>query len=179
MYGYKLKSVDDPIIFAANRSLLLGGSLLTPDASIINIFPFLACIPPWLSGPMTSRKAAAEADELLRFAQGSLMDCAKASVVCSSCGLFMNYGLTKTVTEKRDRCPLSHYKFPGKTQCIQTSRRGGKGDAGCRVHHLLRYAFYLISSTSAKLNLPDPTGATDTVRIDLDTRIAHRAEVVR
>ena len=78
MYGYKLKSVDDPIIFAANRSLLLGGSLLTPDASIINIFPFLACIPPWLSGPMTSRKAAAEADELLRFAQGSLMDCAKA-----------------------------------------------------------------------------------------------------
>ncbi|KJA29517.1 hypothetical protein HYPSUDRAFT_33010 [Hypholoma sublateritium FD-334 SS-4] len=80
MYGYEVKSVDDPLIDAADRSIFLAGGLLTPDASIINLFPFLAHIPPWLSGPMTSRKIAAEAKGLMKYMQESMMNFAKASI---------------------------------------------------------------------------------------------------
>ncbi|KJA29523.1 hypothetical protein HYPSUDRAFT_524598 [Hypholoma sublateritium FD-334 SS-4] len=80
MYGYQMKSVDDPLITAANHSLLLAGSLLTPDASIINLFPFLAHIPLWLSGLMTSRKAAAEAEGLMKYMQESMLNFAKTSI---------------------------------------------------------------------------------------------------
>ena len=82
MYGYQVKYVDDPVIVAADRSLFLAGGLLTPDKSIINLFPFLAHIPPWLSGPMTSLKVAAEARGLLKYMQDSMLNFAKTSVVC-------------------------------------------------------------------------------------------------
>ena len=81
MYGYQMKSVDDPLIAAANRSLYLAAGLLPPDASVINIFPFLARIPLWLSGPMTSRKIAAEAEGLMKYMQESMLNFAKASIV--------------------------------------------------------------------------------------------------
>ncbi len=83
MYGYQVKSVDDPLIEAADRSILLAGGLLTPNASIINLLPFLAHIPPWLSGPMTSRKIAAEAEGLMKYTQESMLNFAKAAIVCS------------------------------------------------------------------------------------------------
>ncbi len=84
MYGYQVKSVDDPVITAASRSLFLAGGLLTPDKSIINLFPFLRHIPPWLSGPMTSLKVAAEAQRLLKYMQDSMLDFAEAAIVCPS-----------------------------------------------------------------------------------------------
>ena len=83
MYGYQVKSIDDPLIAAADRSLLLAAGLLTPNSSIINLLPFLARIPPWLSGPMTSRKVAAEARQLLEYMQESMLNSVKASIVCT------------------------------------------------------------------------------------------------
>ena len=82
MYGYQVKSIDDPLIAAADRAFLLANGLLTPSASIINILPFLGRIPPWLSGPMKSRKVAAEARQLLEYMQESMLDFVKASIVC-------------------------------------------------------------------------------------------------
>ncbi|KJA29524.1 hypothetical protein HYPSUDRAFT_176503 [Hypholoma sublateritium FD-334 SS-4] len=73
MYGYQIKSVDDPLIAAANRSLFLAAGLVTLNGSIVNLFPFLARIPLWLSGPMKSRRVAAEAEELVKYMQESML----------------------------------------------------------------------------------------------------------
>ncbi len=98
MYGYQVKTIDDPLIAAADRSLLLAAGLLTPNSSIINLFPFLARIPPWLSGPMRSRKVAAEARQLLEYMQESMLNFVKASIVCTQpkthCLLKLNSRLT-------------------------------------------------------------------------------------
>ncbi len=96
MYGYQVKSVDDPLIEAADRSILLAGGLLTPNASIINLLPFLAHIPPWFSGPMTSRKIAAEAEGLMKYTQESMLNFAKAAIVCSHPRSFVAMDLSLT-----------------------------------------------------------------------------------
>ncbi|KDR69747.1 hypothetical protein GALMADRAFT_128336 [Galerina marginata CBS 339.88] len=65
MYGYDVKSFEDPCIVAANRSITLGVHLLLPGSSMINILPFLAHIPAWFPGA-SSHKVAAEVLKLTR-----------------------------------------------------------------------------------------------------------------
>ena len=87
MYGYDVDSLDDPCITNADKSITMGTGLFVPGASLINIFPILAHIPPWFPGA-SSHKIAAEVrrltDEVMRFP----MDWAKMRMVCQLDVLF-------------------------------------------------------------------------------------------
>jgi len=58
MYGYDVKSVDDPAIVAADECLDQGTSLLLPGATYINLFPALKYLPKWF--PFFNDRAKAE-----------------------------------------------------------------------------------------------------------------------
>ena len=73
--------MDDPMIAAADRNMAMGGSLLQPGPSLLNIFPFLGYIPPSLAGPFKSRKVAGETLRLSRFIQNSLKDFIEKAMV--------------------------------------------------------------------------------------------------
>lgn len=81
MYGYQVTSMDDPMIAAADRNMAMGGSLLQPGPSLLNIFPFLGYIPPSLAGPFKSRKIAGETLRLSRYIQSSLKDFVEKAIV--------------------------------------------------------------------------------------------------
>ena len=57
MYGYEVKSFDDPCITAAEEGIRLGATVLYPGATWINVIPILAKIPvpTWLPGASTWR----------------------------------------------------------------------------------------------------------------------------
>ncbi|PPQ81933.1 hypothetical protein CVT25_013781 [Psilocybe cyanescens] len=57
MYGYEVKSIDDPVIAVAEEGNILAARLIVPGGSLINIFPFLRHIPPWVPGLPSRRKA--------------------------------------------------------------------------------------------------------------------------
>ncbi len=81
MYGYQVKTMDDPMIAAADRNMAMGGSLLQPGPSLLNIFPFLKYVPHSLAGPFKSRKIAGETLRLSRFIQNSLKDFIETAMV--------------------------------------------------------------------------------------------------
>ena len=57
MYGYDVKTFEDPCITAAEEGTALGATLLYPGATWVNVFPILAKlpIPTWLPGASTWR----------------------------------------------------------------------------------------------------------------------------
>ena len=59
MYGYDVKSIDDPFVISADKSVTLGLEFLVPNASLINMFPILAFTSAWFPGA-SSRKLLAE-----------------------------------------------------------------------------------------------------------------------
>ncbi|KAF8889555.1 cytochrome P450 [Gymnopilus junonius] len=63
MFGYEIKSLEDPCIVAAEESIRLAGPLLFPGGSWLNIVPALRYIPSWFPGAVT-RKVAAKVREL-------------------------------------------------------------------------------------------------------------------
>src|SRR6267378_4171503 len=111
MYGYDVDSLDDPCITNADKSITMGTGLFVPGASLINIFPILAHIPPWFPGA-SSHKIAAEVrrltDEVMRFP----MDWAKMRVVCQLKILFLFPIFDQWTPERRDGCPIPCYQFP-------------------------------------------------------------------
>uniref|UniRef100_A0A8H7XVA8 Cytochrome P450 n=1 Tax=Psilocybe cubensis TaxID=181762 RepID=A0A8H7XVA8_PSICU len=58
MYGYEVKSVDDPCVALADEALRLIAQLIHPGGSLINHIPALRHIPEWFPGAY-SRKLAA------------------------------------------------------------------------------------------------------------------------
>ncbi|PPQ90225.1 LOW QUALITY PROTEIN: hypothetical protein CVT25_012934 [Psilocybe cyanescens] len=63
MYGYDIKSIDDRVIEVAEAGNVIGSRLMAPGGSLINIFPLLRHIPPWVPGA-TSHKEAQEVKSL-------------------------------------------------------------------------------------------------------------------
>ncbi|PPQ81783.1 hypothetical protein CVT25_013670 [Psilocybe cyanescens] len=63
MYGYDIKSIDDRVIEVAEEGNVIGGRLVVPGGSLINIFPVLRHIPSWFPGA-SSHKAAVECKKL-------------------------------------------------------------------------------------------------------------------
>ncbi|KAF9553642.1 cytochrome P450 [Agrocybe pediades] len=59
IYGYDAKTLDDPWIQAADKSIDAGAALLLPGKNLVNIFPILGKIPAWVPFA-ASIKAAAE-----------------------------------------------------------------------------------------------------------------------
>ncbi|KAF8959259.1 cytochrome P450 [Flammula alnicola] len=68
--------VDMRCVQAADESILLGATLVLPGGSLINIFPFLRHIPPWVPGA-TSGKTAAEVKRLTEEVVSSPMNVLK------------------------------------------------------------------------------------------------------
>ncbi|KAJ3517668.1 hypothetical protein NLJ89_g347 [Agrocybe chaxingu] len=58
MFGYDIASLEDPVVRASTQGLEIGGPLLLPFGSLINVFPFLRHIPPWFPGAVSQRNAA-------------------------------------------------------------------------------------------------------------------------
>ncbi|KAH9475493.1 Cytochrome P450 monooxygenase COX2 [Psilocybe cubensis] len=63
MYGYDIKSIHDRVIEVAEAGNVIGSRLMAPGGSLINIFPILRHIPPWVPGA-TSHKEAKEVKDL-------------------------------------------------------------------------------------------------------------------
>ncbi|KAF8876786.1 cytochrome P450 [Gymnopilus junonius] len=75
MYGYDVKSFEDPFIEVAEKGQRLGNSLLVPGATLLNIFPILCRIPPI----MGTQKFAAEIRKMTEQTQKLPMEyCRKA-----------------------------------------------------------------------------------------------------
>ncbi|KAF9476359.1 cytochrome P450 [Pholiota conissans] len=79
MYGYQARSNNDPLIVAADEAHHLGSSVLTPEASYINVFPVLRFIPPWFPGA-SSHKIAARTLSLTRMMQNFVTNFVEHSV---------------------------------------------------------------------------------------------------
>ncbi|KDR82203.1 hypothetical protein GALMADRAFT_135566 [Galerina marginata CBS 339.88] len=79
MYGYEVKSLEDPCVVAADKSIFLGLKLLAPGATFINFFPALAYIPSWFPGA-SSHKLADEVKRLTDKMEGIPMAFVKKSV---------------------------------------------------------------------------------------------------
>ena len=77
MYGYDVKSFEDPFIEVAEKGQRLGNSLLVPGATLLNAFPILCRIPPVLG----TQKFAAEIRKMTEQMQKLPMEyCRKALV---------------------------------------------------------------------------------------------------
>jgi len=63
MYGYAPKTLEYPVIHAADESTRLGASLLVPGGTLLNVLPVLRHIPSWVPG--ASGKKTAERVKLL------------------------------------------------------------------------------------------------------------------
>uniref|UniRef100_A0A8H8CKD5 Cytochrome P450 n=1 Tax=Psilocybe cubensis TaxID=181762 RepID=A0A8H8CKD5_PSICU len=69
MYGYEVKSIDDPCVTLADEALRLTSQLITPGGSIINVIPALRHVPAWFPfaySKRTAEKAKAMTEEILR-----------------------------------------------------------------------------------------------------------------
>lgn len=80
MYGYEVTSLEDPLVTIADKSLLMGTTLLTPGGSLINIFPFLRHVPAWFPGA-SSRKTADEVKRMTEWLIQNPLDWVKDKMV--------------------------------------------------------------------------------------------------
>ena len=89
MYGYDVKTLDDPVIEVGEKSLQLGVKLLMPGGSLLNFIPILCHVPPWVPGA-TSQKIAAEVKRLTLEMKRIPMDYVKKALVSvvSTCLFF-------------------------------------------------------------------------------------------
>lgn len=83
MYGYDIKSPHDPVIENAEAATALGGRLMAPGGSLINIFPLLRYIPLWFPGAV-SRNEAEEVRRLTNEVVRIPTEFVKKSLVCDS-----------------------------------------------------------------------------------------------
>lgn len=81
MYGYEVKTIDDPVVSVAEEALALGTQLLTPGGTLINIIPALQYVPPWFPGAW-SRKLAERVRELSEEMKRIPTEFVKKSLVC-------------------------------------------------------------------------------------------------
>jgi hypothetical protein len=91
MYGYDVKSIDDPCIAAANNATVIAAGLAVPGASLINIFPFLRHVPPWFPGA-SSRKLAEKARKYSEEAQRIPMEYVEECMVSREGWTTLNLG---------------------------------------------------------------------------------------
>lgn len=87
MYGYDVKTLDDPVIEVGEKSLQLGVKLLMPGGSLLNFIPILCHVPPWFPGA-TSQKIAAEVKRLTLEMKRIPMDYVKKALVSVVSTLF-------------------------------------------------------------------------------------------
>ncbi|PPQ97018.1 hypothetical protein CVT26_001123 [Gymnopilus dilepis] len=76
MYGYNVKSLEDPLVQAAHTSINLATTLLLQGSTLINIFPILAYLPTWFPGA-GSLKMAKTVQDLTSTSEHSLFHFAK------------------------------------------------------------------------------------------------------
>ncbi|KAF8880414.1 cytochrome P450 [Infundibulicybe gibba] len=50
IYGHNISSLDDELVHAAEKAIDAGAKAVLPGAALVNIFPALRHIPPWLPG---------------------------------------------------------------------------------------------------------------------------------
>ncbi|KAF9041593.1 cytochrome P450 [Panaeolus papilionaceus] len=72
MYSYETKTLDDPLIKAADKSVELGNKMIAPGGSFINIFPILRYVP-WTWSQRTAKGAREATEEMKKIPLDALM----------------------------------------------------------------------------------------------------------
>ncbi|KAF9477123.1 cytochrome P450 [Pholiota conissans] len=66
MFGYDVNSLDDPFVTDAQESVEIANKYFSPESTLINAFPILGKIPPWVPGAKAQKVAAITRDLLKR-----------------------------------------------------------------------------------------------------------------
>jgi hypothetical protein len=87
MYGYAPKTLDYPVIHAADESARLAASLLGPGGTLLNVLPVLRHIPSWVPGA-SGKKMAEKVRLLTEEVKRIPMEHVKAALVCK---IYLNF----------------------------------------------------------------------------------------
>lgn len=106
LYGYDIKSLQDPYIAASDRSAELAGRLLMPNYTLINTFPILGRIPAWMPGA-TAQKMIAETKNLSNWLTNSPVEDAKKRIVRTRSSCLQNSHPLTTELQKEGKATPS------------------------------------------------------------------------
>jgi len=81
MYGYAPKTLDYPVIHAADESARLAASLVGPGGTLLNVLPVLRYIPSWVPGA-SGKKMAERVRLLTEEVKRIPMEHVKVALVC-------------------------------------------------------------------------------------------------
>jgi hypothetical protein len=81
MYGYAPKTLEYPVIHAADESAQLAASLAGPGGTLLNVLPVLRHIPSWVPGA-SGKKMAERVRLLTEEVKRTPMEHVKAALVC-------------------------------------------------------------------------------------------------
>lgn len=73
MYGYDVKSLDDPVIEAADKSIELGTKVFSPGGSLVNVFPMFKYVP-WTWTQRMAKEVRHLTNEMKRIPMESLVN---------------------------------------------------------------------------------------------------------
>ncbi|KAF9041585.1 cytochrome P450 [Panaeolus papilionaceus] len=107
MYGYEVRSLDDPAVLAADQGAEIGQRIFAPGGSLVNIFPILKHVP-WTWTQKMARESRRLAAEMKRIPLEALLrDMANGTAIPSMIGEFMERKQTVGVTKEEEETILN------------------------------------------------------------------------
>ena len=159
MYGYEVTSLEDPLVTIADKSLLMGTTLLTPGGSFINIFPFLRHVPAWFPGA-SSRRTADEVKRMTEWLIQNPLDWVKDKMVSYVPRIDSDESLIVCETGERFICSFSGVR------CSWRTWRKGSYRGGRDYYQWYRFFYlcWLVISHFSRIHCSNPcAGGSDTV----------------
>ncbi|PPQ72452.1 hypothetical protein CVT24_003118 [Panaeolus cyanescens] len=106
MYGYEVRTLDDPVITAADRSVELGAKLISPGGSLVNLFPPLKYVP-WTWTQRIAKEAKHFSNEMRRIPVENLKKEMKlGTAIPSLIGKFLEHKQTIGATAEEENAML-------------------------------------------------------------------------
>ncbi|KAF9045269.1 cytochrome P450 [Panaeolus papilionaceus] len=107
MYGYEVKSLDDPVIVAADMNIELGAKVISPGGSFANVIPILKYVP-WTWTQRMAKEIRWLTSEMKRIPLDALLeDMAKGRAIPSLVGAFLEKKQTVGATAEDERIILN------------------------------------------------------------------------
>ncbi|PPQ68463.1 hypothetical protein CVT24_005560 [Panaeolus cyanescens] len=102
MYGYEVKSLDDPVIVAADRSVELGLKVVALGGSLVNILPIFKYVP-WTWTQRVTKEVKRLTEDMKRIPLEALLrDMAAGTAIPSLVGNFMERKQTAGATAEEE-----------------------------------------------------------------------------
>ncbi|PPQ74460.1 hypothetical protein CVT24_000033 [Panaeolus cyanescens] len=107
MYGYDAKSLDDPVIKAADKGFDSGIKVISPGGSFVNVFPILKYVP-WTWTQRLSKESWRLTQEVKQIPFDSLMqDLKNGTAIPSLVGNFMERKHTAGASEEEQEATIN------------------------------------------------------------------------